>query len=135
MMTVGTGFIYWLPRIICIIAILFISVFALDSFQEGLTLREQLQAFAMHLIPSFILLIFLIIAWKWEIAGGIFFLLIGIGISPMIYMHNFRMNGSVWMSLGVLGMITVPFIMAGLLFILGGVSKNKRTKKAENMIP
>ena len=132
-MTRKSRIIYWLPRALCIVAILFVSMFALDSFQPGRSIWEQLQAFAMHLIPSFILIIFLVIAWKREIIGGILFLLIGLGLSPIIYMHNFRMNGSVWMSLGVLGMITVPFIRVGILFILGGNSKKKQGRKKEKL--
>lgn len=134
-MTGNARILYWIPRLLCILAILFVSMFALDSFQPGLSIWEQLQAFVMHLIPSFILLIFLIIAWKREISGGILFLLIGLGFSPVIYMHNFRMNGSVWMSLGVLSMITLPFIIVGVLFILGGISKRNRAKKAGKTIP
>ena len=132
-MTRNSRIIYWLPRALCIVAILFVSMFALDSFQPGLSIWEQLQDFAMHLIPSFILTIFLVIAWKRELIGGILFLLIGLGLSPIIYMHNFRMNGSVWMSLGVLGMITVPFIIVGILFILGGNSKKKQGRKKEKL--
>lgn len=128
-MTRNSRIIYWLPRALCIVAILFVSMFALDSFQPGRSIWEQLQAFAMHLIPSFILTIFLVIAWKWELIGGVLFLLIGLGLSPVIYMHNFRMNGSVWMSLSVLGMITLPFIIVGILFILGGKKKQGREKE------
>lgn len=126
-MTVGPRFIYWLPRILCIIAILFISVFALDAFQPELTVWQQIQAFAMHLIPSFILLLILIIAWKWELAGGIIFLLIGIGLSPLVFMHNYRMNGSIGTSLMIIATITFPFILVGILFILGHRIKSKKT--------
>ena len=127
-MTVGPRFIYWLPRILCIIAILFISVFALDAFQPELTVWQQIQAFAMHLIPSFILLLILIIAWKWELAGGIVFLIIGIGLSPLVFMHNYRMNGSIGMSLMIIATITFPFILVGVLFILGHLNKRKKAK-------
>lgn len=126
-MTVGPRFIYWLPRILCIIAILFISVFALDAFQPELTVWQQIQAFAMHLIPSFVLLLILIIAWKWELAGGIIFLLIGIGLSPLVFMHNYRMNGSIGTSLMIIATITFPFILVGILFILGHRIKSKKT--------
>ena len=112
-------FLYWLPRILCILAILFISIFALDAFQPELTVWQQLQAFMMHLIPSFILLLFLVIAWKWELVGGIIFMLIGLVLSPFIYQHNYNMNGSVWMSIGIIAMITFPFILVGILFIVG----------------
>jgi len=112
-------FLYWFPRILCILAILFISVFALDAFQPELTFWQQIQGFIMHLIPSFVLLLFLLIAWKWELIGGVIFVLIGLVLSPFIYMHNYNMNGSVWMSIGIIAMITFPFILVGIFFILG----------------
>jgi len=58
--------LHWTPRIICILAILFISMFAIDSFAPDLTIWQQLGGFLIHLIPSFILIAILIIAWKWK---------------------------------------------------------------------
>jgi hypothetical protein len=121
-------FLYWFPRILCILAILFVSVFALDAFQPELTFWQQIQGFIMHLIPSFVLLLFLLIAWKWELIGGIIFVLIGLVLSPFIYMHNYNMNGSVWMSMGIIAMITFPFIIVGILFILGHKINKKQVK-------
>ncbi len=122
----STKVIYWLPRIICILAILFVSLFALDAFDHGDTIWQKLGAFIMHLIPSFILLAFLIVAWKWELIGGIIFILIGVGFSPWVFIHNLRMNESVWMSLGIIASITFPFIVVGVLFIIGHY-KQKRS--------
>ena len=116
---------FWLPRAICILAILFISMFALDAFAPGLTIWQQLGAFLIHLIPSFVLTALLIVAWKWEYIGGIIFTAIGLGFSPLIYMHNYRMNHSVGMSLGIILMITFPFIVVGILFILSHFLKKK----------
>ncbi|MBT8327059.1 MAG: hypothetical protein KJP21_05005, partial [Bacteroidia bacterium] len=73
--------IHWTPRIICILAILFVSMFALDAFGHGKTIWQQLGDFLIHLIPSFALTILLIVAWKRELIGGILFTLIGIGLS------------------------------------------------------
>ena len=86
---------YWLPRIICILAILFISMFAADAFEPGLTIWQQLGAFFMHLIPSFILLVILILAWYRELLGGIIFIIIGLVLTPFIFNHNYKMNESV----------------------------------------
>ena len=83
---------YWLPRIICILAILFVSLFAADAFAPGLTIWQQISAFIMHLIPSFVLLAFLIVAWKWEYVGGIIFIIIGLGLSPLVFIHNYKMS-------------------------------------------
>ena len=116
---------HWSPRVICILAILFISMFAADSFAPGLTIWQQLGAFFIHLIPSFILVAVLILAWKWEKIGGIIFILIGLGLSPFIFQHNYEMNQSIGMSLGIILMITFPFIIAGILFIVSNFMKKK----------
>lgn len=117
--------LHWTPRIICILAIIFISLFALDSFNPELTIWQQIGAFIMHLIPSFVLIAFLIIAWKWEFIGGIIFALIGLGFSPFIFMHNFKMNDSVLYSLNTVMIINLPFVIVGVLFILNHFKKRK----------
>jgi len=109
---------FWAPRILGILAICFISMFALDAFQPGMTIWEQLRVFLMHLIPTFILLAIFLLAWKKELIGGIIFVAIGLVLTPLIYIHNYNMNGSVWMSLGVILLITFPFILIGILFII-----------------
>ena len=120
---------YWLPRIICILAILFISLFAADAFAPGLSIWQQLGGFLIHLIPSFILLGFLIVAWKWELIGGIIFTLIGLGLSPFIFMVNFKNNHSVWISLGIILMVTIPFVVVGILFMVSHSLKKKNLPK------
>ena len=117
--------LHWFPRILCIVAILFISLFALDAFEPGMTLGQQLLAFLMHLIPSFILLAVLLIAWKWEKTGGIIFIAIGLITSPLVFMHNYRMNESIGMSLGIIALITLPFILVGILFVLSHKQRRK----------
>ena len=119
---------YWLPRIICILAILFVSLFALDSFGGGKTIGQQLIAFLIHMIPSFILTTFLIAAWKWELIGGILFIVIGIVMSPIIFNHNYDMNQSVWTSLVVILLITFPFILVGALFTISHFKRNNESR-------
>lgn len=118
---------HWLPRILCILAILFISVFALDSFEKGLSIGQQLTDFLKHLIPSFILTAFLIVAWKWEMIGGMIFTLVGLIMSPFVFQLNHIRNGfSIAQSLNVVLIITVPFILVGILFLVSHYRK-KRT--------
>ena len=119
---------FWAPRILGILAILFISMFALDAFQPDMTIWEQLRDFLMHLIPSFVLLAIFLLAWKRELIGGIIFLAIGLVLTPLIYIHNYNMNGSVWMSLGVIVIITFPFILMGILFIIDHKINKKQAK-------
>jgi hypothetical protein len=125
--------IHWLPRIICILAILFVSMFALDSFAPGLTLGQQLAAFFMHLIPSFVLLAILLVAWKWELIGGIIFMVIGLGLSPFIYLLNHNRNGmTVGNSLMVVLLINIPFVLVGILFIASHFLKKKDHLKTQS---
>ncbi len=118
--------IHWTPRILCILAILFVSMFALDSFDARYTFLEQLQAFLIHLIPTYILILLLVIAWKRELIGGIMLMILGLGFMPMIYMHNYAMNHSVWMSLSVILMINFPFVLTGGMFIISHYLKRKQ---------
>ena len=121
--------IHWTPRIICMLAILFISMFALDAFSPEHTIWRQIGDFLMHLTPSFVLLALLIVAWKWELIGGVIFTAIGIGLSPLIFQHNYAMNESVSMSLLIILMITFPFFVVGVLFIIGHFMKKKQLPK------
>ena len=124
-MKISTKVLHWLPRILCILAILFVSIFALDAFSPELSLWQQIGAFLIHLIPSFILLALLILAWKREFIGGIIFILIGLGLSPIVFSHNYRMNHSVVMSIGIILTITIPFAIVGILFIVSHYRKKK----------
>ncbi len=116
---------HWLPRIICILAILFISIFAADAFEQGLS------AVLIHLIPSFVLITFLIVAWKWEFIGGIIFTLIGVGFTPVIFMLNYNRNHSILDSLFTILFITFPFIVVGILFIVSHLLKRKNLQSGQ----
>jgi hypothetical protein len=117
--------IRWAPRVLCILAILFVSMFALDSFDSRYTILQQLQAFAIHLIPTYILIFFLVVAWKWEFIGGLILMALALGFIPFIYIHNYQMNHSVWMSLSIIMMINFPFVLTGALFITSHFLRKK----------
>lgn len=123
-MKYSLNFFYWIPRVLCILAILFVSMFALDAFSSEESFIVQLGDFIMHLIPSFVLLYLLIFTWKKELIGGIIFMIIGLGLSPFIFSKNYEMNNSLWMSIGVILTITIPFFIVGVLFIIS-YFKNK----------
>ena len=116
----------WSPRILCIGAILFVSMFALDSFEPGMPFGQQMLNFLMHMIPSFVLLLLLVIAWKHQLIGGILFTIAGIGLSPFVYNLNYHRTHSAWVSLSIILMITVPFIVVGLLFIWNHFQQKQR---------
>jgi hypothetical protein len=97
---------YLLPRLLGIAAILFISLFALDAFAGDAPLPAQLQAFAMHLLPSLVPLLLLVIAWRWEMVGGALYVLAS--ALPFLLLRN---------PAGVNAMLAAPFVLTGIVFI------------------
>jgi hypothetical protein len=124
--------LHWLPRIICIMVILFISMFALDVFNPALSIWQQVAGFLIHLIPSFILLALLAVAWKWELIGGILFSVIGLGFTPFLFNQNYTNNNSIWISIGNVMMITFPIIVVGVLFIISHFSKKRHGHRIDS---
>ena len=125
-MTTKEKVILWLPRLLCIGAILFVSMFALDAFEPGMPFGQQILNFTMHLIPSFVLSLLLWIAWKKSYLGGILFALAGIVMSPFVYTLNYNRTHSIWISSSIILMITVPFIVIGILFIMSHFQNRRR---------
>ena len=62
--------LFWTPRGLSIVFIAFLSLFSMDVFSEHLGFWQTALALAMHLIPSFVLIAALILAWRWEWIGA-----------------------------------------------------------------
>ena len=126
-MKTSAKILQWTPRILCIIAILFISLFALDSFSSERTFWQNTGAFLMHLIPSFVLLAILIVAWKWENIGGIMLIIVGVVLCVFIFNLNYNQRHfTLWQSIRNVSLLCLPFILAGILFLLSHRAKKKR---------
>jgi prolipoprotein diacylglyceryltransferase len=135
-MKTSTKVLYWTARILCILAILFISSFALDSVSSERTFWQNTSALLMSLIPSFVLLAALIIAWKWEKTGGIILTIIGLALCIFIFVLNFKRNHSpVAISLRNALMLAIPFVLAGILFILSHYRKKKELSGVQSQTP
>ena len=68
--------LYWAPRILCILFALFISLFALDVFDGRQGFWTTILALLIHLIPTFIIVIVLVLSWSKEWVGGILFIVL-----------------------------------------------------------
>ena len=99
--------LYWLPRVLSILFALFISIFALDVFSEGYSVGETIIALFMHLIPTFLVVIALLIAWRWERVGASLFIVLA-----LIYLG--MSGGEGWI-------IYAPLLLLGALFMLDGL--------------
>lgn len=101
--------LFWTPRIAGILFVLFISLFALDVFEEGLSFWETLLALFMHLLPSILLAIAIYAAWKREWVGA--FLFIGWAIWYVVF---FRDRNFPWITYAIIAGIPTAI---GLLFL------------------
>lgn len=118
-------FIYWAPRILSILFILFLTLFSLDIFDLKLGFWGTILGLFMHNIPSLILLIILIISWKREIVGGIVFILAGM-LYIAILLRTILMNPPPqWYMLAWSITIAGPAFLIGILFLVNWFKKKK----------
>ena len=74
----GKRLLVWAPRILCVLFAAFVSLFALDVFDQGYGFWETILALLMHLIPTTgIIVVVLVISWRWEWVGGVLFTVLG----------------------------------------------------------
>lgn len=66
--------LFWAPRILCILFALFLSLFAGDVFREGYGFWKTILALLVHLVPTFVVILALVVGWRWEWIGAILFL-------------------------------------------------------------
>jgi hypothetical protein len=106
--------LFWSPRVLCITFALFVSLFALDVFSEGLGVMKTLLALSIHLIPTAFIVVVLAVSWRWEWVGGILFVAIAI-----LYMIGARHHPS-WVVL-----ISGPLFLVGALFLLNWLRRGE----------
>ena len=70
--------LFWTPRALSIAFIAFLSLFALDVFDEHLGFWQTALALTVHLIPMFALIAVLVLAWRWEWIGAALFAAAGL---------------------------------------------------------
>ncbi len=110
--------LYWSPRVLCIAFALFLSLFALDVFDEFHGFWLIVAAFAIHLIPAMVIVVVLIAAWRWEWLGGALFLLAAVYYA--VHMLNRSVNN--WPA--VLS-ISFPLLVIAALFLTGWIERSK----------
>jgi hypothetical protein len=99
--------VWWGPRISGLAVAGFLSLFALDAFSGTTSAFEALPAFAIHLIPSMLVLVVVAIAWRFEWIGAIAFMALAALYAVMV-------RGRVdWVAA-----ISGPLIMVGVLFLV-----------------
>ena len=125
-----TKVFHWSARILCILAVIWAILFAFQeffyySFSSDRTFWKNATACLIHFIPSFILVAILIIAMKYEKAGGIILLIVGLALCIFTFILNLNRTEPVDTSLSTALIFYGPFIVAGILFIISHYRKKK----------
>jgi hypothetical protein len=118
-------FIYWTPRVLSILLIVFLAVLSLDIFDNDYGFWGTVLGLLIHNIPSFILLGILIISWKYEMVGGVAFILAG--ISFLVFTLVRETVEPRYMLLALSLILVAPVFLIGILFLVGWSKKNKIT--------
>jgi len=61
----------WSPRVLCIAFAVFLSLFALDVFNEHLGFTRTLLALVIHMKWPGMVVLALLLSWKWEWVGAV----------------------------------------------------------------
>ncbi|MFA6549845.1 MAG: hypothetical protein WCT36_00635 [Candidatus Gracilibacteria bacterium] len=117
-------FIYWTPRILSIIFIAFLALFSLDVFSSESSFWQIILGLLIHNIPVFVLLAILIISWKYEIVGGIAFILAGLAYIVLIVADALKNQFEWYMIAWTIQISGVAFFI-GILFLIGWFKKKK----------
>ncbi len=103
--------LFWTPRVLGILFVLFLSLFALDVFEMQLGFWGTVVGLFMHLIPNIVLTIVIVLAWKREWVGALGFL----GWT-IFYVSQTR--GFDWATYAMIAGIPA---LIGLLFLVGWI--------------
>jgi len=108
--------LFWAPRALTILYILFLGLFALDVFGEGLSFWQTLVALFMHLIPNLVVLALLLLAWRWEWIGAVAFA--GLGLFYIFWAWG-KFHYSAY--IGISG----PLFLVAVLFLVGWIWRSQ----------
>lgn len=103
------------------IFIFFLALMSLDIFDLNLSFWQTVGVFFMHSLPALFLIIVLIISWKYEIVGGIVFILAG-----LVYIALLTRNQFEWYLLSWAIQISGIAFLIGALFLAGWFKKIKK---------
>jgi len=106
------GIYYTLLRVIIVLYIAMISIFALDA--------ESFLGFLIHLIPSILLVGIAAIAWRSDKAGGILFIVLAFIFTAFFNTYN---------NWGAFVFVSLPLFAIGILFLINTFKFQKRIKR------
>lgn len=105
--------LFWTPRLLSVLFAVFLSLFAFDVFDAGYSFWETILALLIHLIPTGIVLLILVLSWQREWIGGILFPVLSI-------FYLVSAPGEHWLAYLL---IAGPLFLIGVLFWLNWLNR------------
>jgi hypothetical protein len=106
----------WAPRIAGALISLFLALFALDVFEEGVALREVVPDLLVHLAPSVLVLAVVGVSWRRPWIGGLIFMGLAAAYAYVARDH-----------LSWVATVSGPLAIAGVLFLWSWIAAPRRT--------
>lgn len=120
--------LFWTPRVLSIVYVVFLSVFALDVFEEDLGFWLTGAALVIHLVPSLALLAALILAWRWEWIGAVFYAIWG--LLYVVWVASVSRPWSAGMRINFALVIAGPAFVAAVLFLIDWLKRGELHRPA-----
>ncbi len=115
MSRVNARLLYWSPRVLSIVLVLFLGMFALDVFGESRGFWQTIAAFLIHLIPAMLIAGVLIAAWRWEWIGAALY-----SVAAVYYAVTVLPGHMDWAAT-----ISVPLLAIAALFLMNWMERSE----------
>ena len=113
----------WSPRVLGVGFVIFLSLFALDVFNEQVGFWRIVLALILHQIPVFVLIAALVLAWRWEWIGAALYAAAGL----LYVVWVVSMSRPVPPAIRLIWILTI----AGPTFVIAGLFLANWLKRAE----
>ncbi len=100
----GKDIFLWTPRVLGVLFAAFLGLFTFDVFDPALRWWEVPIAWLIHMVPTVIVVVALVIAWRRPFVGSVLFFAFGLAF--------FLMSG------GESWIITIPLLIIGGSFLI-----------------
>ena len=107
----------WSPRILSLLIAGWLAVFALDAFGGNQGFWETVLALVMHVVPTGLVLLVLVLSWRWPLVGAVGFLSLAV-LQPLLTLGRFNWTGTL--------IISGPLLLASALFLVDWLTTRRR---------
>lgn len=111
----------WIPRVLIIAFTAFISLFSFDAFSGNDPILDKLAGFLIHMLPSLVMILFLVLTWKRPAAAGVIFILLGVVFT--FFFNTYEQAASFFT-------ISLIPVLTGLMFLVPAMIRRKTSSSS-----